>query len=483
MSNDDIPEPGQPKDTHKDPLEELMGRHEKLRRAYLEVESECNKVVADLKKAHRIRILATLFIIIVFVVIGLYVWKKIPFIEKHLEKKSSVGTFTVQSGPISETISLAGDLKPGEVVSIVAPFDGVVKEKRFQYGEYVTKDQLLLALDVSDMQIKYDGAKTDYIKAADKLKNYQNWENSDDVVKAKRSLSRSKMTLDAQKKTFQATEGLFKEGIVSETEYENAKQQYASAQLDYENAVDELRSTKAKGTGDHLTVATLEMRTARSKLQELEGQLSRAKVLAPVAGVIVLPSSEDKDKKGKRVEKGVSFTRGEVVVTIGNIEKLSVQVDVDEIEVMKVKTGQDVTVTGDAFPRITLTGKVASISSQGTRGDGQKGPPSFGVNVLLDALPREVMERIRLKGIPEPVMEKIRLGMSADVKILVYSKSDALTVPLQAVQRDGAGYVVTVREKGTGKLKKTKVVTGITTLDSVEILKGLKAGDEIVIEH
>lgn len=488
--DDDMTDPEQPGNTHKGSLEEMMEKHEKLRRAYIEVESECNRVVTELRKAHKIRILATLFIILVFVVTGLYAWKKIPYIERRVEKSlhmaektSSVKTFSVEPGPISESVSLAGDLKPGEVVNIVTPFDGIVKDKHFQYGEYVKKGQPLLELDISDIEIKYNGAKTDYIKAADKLQDLQNWENSDDVMKAKRSLSKSKMTLEAQKRTFQATEGLFKEGIVSETEHENAKQQYSSAQLDYENAIDELKSTRAKGTGDHLSVAMVEMRTAKSKLQELERQLNQAKATAPVTGVIVLPSSEDKDKKGKRVDKGVSFTRGEILVTIGNIEKLSVQVDIDEMEVLKIKDGQDVTVTGDAFPRITLKGKVSSISSQATRDDAQKGPPSFRVTIILDALPQSVKEKIRLNEIPQSVMEKIRLGMSADVKILTYSKTDALTVPFKAVQHEGSDYSVTVRDKGTGQLQRIKVETGITTLDSVEILKGVNAGDEIVIGH
>ena len=488
--DDDMTDQEQPGNTDKGSLEEILEKHEKLRWAYIEVESECNKVVAQLQKAHKIRILATLFIILVFVVTGLYAGKKIPYIDRRVEKSlhmtkktSPVRTFSVKPGPISESISLVGDLSPGEVVNIVTPFDGIVKDKHFQHGEYVKKGQPLLELDISDIEIKYNGAKTDYIKAADKLQDFQNWENSDDVMKAKRSLSKSKMTLEAQKRTFQTTEGLFKEGIVSETEYENARQQYSSAQLDYENAIDELKSTRAKGTGDHLSVAMVEMRTAKSKLQELERQLNQAKVTAPVTGVIVLPSSEDKDKKGKRVDKGVSFTRGEILVTIGDIERLSVQVDIDEMEVLKIKDGQDVTVTGGAFPGITLKGKVSSISSQATRDDAQRGPPSFRVTVILDALPQSVMEKIRLTALPQSVMEKIRLGMSADVKILTYSKTDALTVPFQAVKHEGSDYFVTVKDKGTGQLKRTKVEAGITTLDSMEILKGVKAGDEIVIDH
>ena len=483
-------EPEQPDKTHTNSFEEMIEKHEKLRKAYLEVERECNTIMADLKKAHKIRIFVTLFIILVFVVVGLYVWKKMPYIERRVEKSlhmkektSTVRTFTVKPGPISESIALEGTLKPSEAVNIVSPFDGTVKGKHFQYGEYVKKDQPLLELDTSDIEVKYDAAKTDYIKAADKVKDMQNWENSDDVMKAKRSLSKSKMTLEAQKKTFQTTEGLFKEGIVAQTEYENAKQQYSSSKLDYDNAVDELKNARAKGAGNYLEVAVLDMKSAKIKFNGLKNQLDRGNVTAPLEGVVVLPSSGDKDKKDKRVDKGVSFARGETLVTIGNIENLSVQVDVDEMEVLKIKNGQDVTVTGIAFPGIVLKGKVSSISSQATPDETQKGSPSFRVIVVLDELPRSVIDKIRLKGASQSVVEKIRLGMSATVKILTYSKADALTVPIKAVTEEDGGYFLTVRDKGTGKPGRIQIETGITTPDSVEIINGIKIGDEVLIEE
>ncbi|MCX5812260.1 MAG: efflux RND transporter periplasmic adaptor subunit [Proteobacteria bacterium] len=489
-SDDSMTETDQPGNVHTSSLREVIERHENLRKAYLEIEHECNNIRDDLKKAHKIRLFVTFFIILVFVAAGLYEWKRIHHAGSHANKSavgrkkgSSVTTHAVKSGPISESIALEGTLKPGEAVNIVCPFDGIVKGKHFQYGEYVKRGQPLLELDISDIEVKYDGAKTDYIKAADKVKNMRDWENSDDVMKAKRSLSRSNMILEAQKKTFQATEGLFKEGIVSETEYENARQQYSSSKLDYDNAVDELKNARTKGTGNYLEVAALDMKSAKIKFDELKKQLDRANVTAPLDGVVVLPSSGDKDKKDKRIDKGVSFTRGETLVTIGNIENLSVHVDVDEMEVLKVKNGQDVTVTGNAFPGIMLKGKVSGISSQATQDEAQKGPPSFRVVVVLDGLPQSVTEKIRLKGMSQSVNEKIRLGMSADVKILTYSKTDALAVPVKAVAEEGGNYFLTVKDKGTGQTKKVKVETGITTPDLVEIINGIKEGDEVLIEE
>jgi len=66
------------------------------------------------------------------------------------------------------------------------------------------------------------------------------------------------------------------------------------------------------------------------------------------------------------------------------------------------------------------------------------------------------------------------------MEILLLNKPNAMMVPIQAVLVEGKDRVATVRDKTTQALKKVSVTTGITTLDSVEITSGLKAGDEVV---
>ncbi|MDD5533210.1 MAG: hypothetical protein PHC52_10460, partial [Syntrophales bacterium] len=76
----------------------------------------------------------------------------------------------------------------------------------------------------------------------------------------------------------------------------------------------------------------------------------------------------------------------------------------------------------------------------------------------------------------------LRLGMSANISILILNKPGAILIPVGAVRTEGADRVVMVRDKQSKQPKKVKVETGITTVDSVEILKGVQAGDEVMLQ-
>lgn len=77
--------------------------------------------------------------------------------------------------------------------------------------------------------------------------------------------------------------------------------------------------------------------------------------------------------------------------------------------------------------------------------------------------------------------KNIDIGMSANIDVIIYEKTDALMVPISAVKIKGNERWVIMLDKESNQFKKVKVETGITTTDSVEITGGLKAGDKIVI--
>ncbi len=456
--------------------EQIKDKHKELQDSYLQLEDSTKNLEMALKKVHMIRIAATAFVIVLFLALGLFSWVRTTSTAHKTEgspvEKTAKGAaqnfYPVSPQALSDSISLKGALKPIQVVNIPTPFTGNVQEMFFEYGQPVTKGQILLKLDRTEAQTKYREAKAAFIKAQEKFREVTKWETSDEIIKIGRSLAKAKMSLDTQKRTLTETEYLFKKGIVPATEYENAKQQHINAQLDYEAAEQELKTGMAKGRGDNYTVIHLEMENAKSKLAELEKQLNRADIVAPVSGTVVMPDTADKDKSSKMVSKGASFNQGEILLAVADTEGFTVRMDVDEIEVLKIKRDQAAIITGDAFPGIELKGRVSHVSAQAGSAEGKPESPSFKVTVAVD------------KVAPE-VKEKIRLGMSASIVIQVLQKPQALLIPIPAVSMEGAGRFVTVRDKTSKALKKIKVETGITTADSVEILNGLSAGDEVLV--
>jgi HlyD family secretion protein len=473
----DITEVEQLRTTEARLTDELKSQHKELQAAYIDLEGANTNLHAALKKVHMIRIVATAFVIVLFVILGLISWKRIippgskPATETRAEIKdpSRMKTFIVSEQRLTDAIALKGSLKPINVVNITSPFTGKVKEKLFQYGESVRKGQLLLKMDATETETKYGEADVAYIKALEKMREMDKWDNADEVTKARRSVTKSKMTLDTSKSKFEQSNILFKKGYISATDLESDKQQYETSRMDYDASLQELQTAINKGKGDNYRVTKIELDNARTKLHVLELQLQKANVVAPVSGTVILPDAgSDKDKKGKLIEVGMSFTEGDLLVSIGDTGGFSVTAEVDEMEVLKVKKGQEAIITGDAFSGITLKGTVSHVSSQASKSDASKKTPVYAIIVSVEKSPPEARE-------------KLLLGMSCKVQITTMDRPNTIMIPIRAVSIEGQGNYVMIRDKKTNEIKKTKVETGITTLDSVEIVKGLTKGEEILL--
>lgn len=262
------------------------------------------------------------------------------------------------------------------------------------------------------------------------------------------------------------------------TEYEGTKQQYQSQLLDYQSAQEELKATLDKGNEKNRQIAKLEAENVRSKLRDIEAQMKQALVVSPVSGVLIMPTAEGSEKGVKKVVKGTAFQQGEVLFSVGNLSGFAVKSRLDEVNISKIQRGQRVKVTSDAFTGITLEGKISKISSQAgvatgsASGRGGGGVPSFDLVVTIEELTPEQRK-------------KVFVGMSANLEVFIYEKPEALMVPVSAVViEEGRRFVYKRRpdepaSKAVGE--RVEVQTGYTTIDSVEIISGLKAGDEIVI--
>ena len=214
-------------------------------------------------------------------------------------------------------------------------------------------------------------------------------------------------------------------------------------------------------------------------------QNQRARVTAPMGGVIVSRGVE----LGQSVTSGVSsFNEGTVLFTVADLGSLLIKVNLNEVDIAKVRIGQPVRVTLDAYPQKTFMGKVRFVAPAAKVVDKIK---VFQVEVALDQL--------------DPAF---RTGMSANVEILGERRPKALSIPLEALQRR-EGQTVVYRLKATlppkvmakakdGLNGRSKFVwlsenwrdyfdvvpvdAGVATLERVEVRAGLKSGDQVALE-
>ncbi|WP_418791961.1 HlyD family efflux transporter periplasmic adaptor subunit [Phosphitispora sp. TUW77] len=169
----------------------------------------------------------------------------------------------------------------------------------------------------------------------------------------------------------------------------------------------------------------IKLKQAQLNLEDVKTKLADCKVYASIDGVFDLSLADidsDSETTGEDYwQVGDEVSAGQVLATITETG-MTVTVSVDEVDITKVKVGQEATITADALPEKTFSGTVQEIASKGTE---QNGVASFDVTVCINQ-PDELKE-----------------NMTANVEILVAAKEGVLLLPIEAIQeRQGQKYVI-----------------------------------------
>ena len=453
----------------------LETQHGELQGAYRDLEDSNQNLASALKQAQRLRLAATAFVIVLFLAVGLVVWRQgAPEAPDSLTPPSPAAagegggsTLVVVPQRLRATILLAGKVAPRNEVQVTSPIAGKVTKLHFQYGERIVQGQRLVDLDTAEAEGERRTAQAAYIKALQRFNALADWPNNVEVTNARQALSKAALALEIQKSALDQSAFLLEQGVVSANQHEATKRQYHSQQLDHESSRRALESVLAKGGADAKRVAELELDNARMRLATLDETLRGAAIDAPISGVALEPSRASGDKGSLSFASGEQVAQGDPLLTIGDVDSLAVVGSADEVDVVKISEGQRVSIRGDAFPDLEIQGAITHVSQQAHQGGGHSGP-SFRVIAVMEGLSAEQ------RG-------QLRLGMSATLEVVVRDRPDALLVPIGAVQVRGNGEAwLRVRDED-GEVRSVQVEAGMTTLDSVEIRSGLKAGDAVLL--
>ena len=447
-----------------------------LQDAYRDIEAR-NTALSQLTKRVQIaRVAATLFVVGLFVAIGVWHVRPLdlfreaaaPHVPAGVEAggPETIRTLTVEPDTLRETLSLRGHLAPGRVVEVVSPIESHLSAVHVRYGQRVTAGDALVDLDAGQIAAEHRRAQVEHIRALEALEALEDWENGPEMTNARRGLRRAKMALDSEERQLRRTAFLLEQGLVPTSEHEAARERHESRKLDFEAARRELETAQAKGSGDARKVARLEAENVRARLHEHERKLELTEIRAPIAGVVVGAEGVG----DKPLARGRPVAQGELLVSIADFDRISVHTSVDEVDVGEIEAGQRAWISGPGFPDLRLEGAVAHVSSRADGGSRGRNTPQFELAVTLDRL--DATHHARL-----------RAGMSAHVTIVVLERPAALMVPIDAVEQRGGGMWVRVLDRATAAVEERAVEIGLTTLDSVEVVEGIEAGEEIVLSR
>jgi len=246
--------------------------------------------------------------------------------------------------------------------------------------------------------------------------------------------------------------------------YTNTTNNYLSSLLSIKTTIETNKENLIETDYD---IADQEALVAKMQdaLDEANKNLSYCSIYAPFDGRIATIN----------VKKGDSVSTSTTIATLIT-KQIVAEVSLNEVDAAKVKVGQKATLTFDALPEVSITGKVAEVDTVGTV---SQGVVSYGVKIALDTDD-----------------ERIKPGMSVTADIIVDAKTDVLVLPNSAIKSQGNSYYVELVEAPEEmkqqllnnklgvilqKSPKLQVIeTGFSNDTSTEIVFGLKEGDIVV---
>ncbi len=345
-----------------------------------------------------------------------------------------VTTAAAISRGLPQTVEVVGSLTADEEVIVSSQIAGEITALNIDFGTFVQKGQIiaqidqrdaLLRIEQSELQLKQtmarlgmkDGVKFDPLQTPD-------------VMQVKAQLDWTKMDLDRATKLVEA-------GDVPRTVYDQALTQKNLAQARYQAALDAINQQ----------VAIVEQQRAAINLSRKS--LTDTVVRSPISGAV----------KEKFQARGAFVPVGGRIVSLVSTNPIRLRADIPESSVSAVRVGQTISVTTDAFPNRTFTGRVSRLGTS--------------LSEQTRALPVEAV-------IANP-SNILRPGMFAKSQLVTNRNGSAIMVPTKAIFTIAGIVKVFVIENGKAVEKLVK--TGITDGELIEITEGVNEGDQVATSN
>lgn len=356
--------------------------------------------------------------------------------------ESPIKTGNAEVADIQVKVTEVGTVEPEVKVEVKSAISGKVVEIMHRDGDVVQRGETLARVEPDLNQAQ-------------------------SLAETKNSLATAEIRFEETKKNYEADNKLFLQGLLAPKQHRDTEAEYMQARQEYEKAREKYALVEKSGI------------PISQSAQNFQG----SSVVAPMSGVVLTKNIEI----GESITSGVSsFNAGTVLFTVADTSRMIVKAGVNEVDIGKIHVGMPVRVTLDAYPKVLFKGKIDRIAPAVRIDEKVR---VFDVEIRLDAQGRE-----------------LRSGMTANIEVIGQRKEKVLSVPVESVFKRDDQEVVYVKKaidpkafaeeskkKADGPQKEDKdawkkffdkrvVVTGLADNARVEIVGGLKAGEQIALE-
>lgn len=399
--------------------------------------------------AKRKRKITIVSVILLVIAIGTTVAIKANGKDKK-PPESPVKTGKAEIADVQVKVTEVGTVEPEVKVEVKSAISGKVVEIFRRDGDVVKRGQVLARVEPDLMQAQ-------------------------SLADTKNSLSSAEIRYSEAKKNFEADNKLFLQGLLAPKQHRDTETAYLEARQEYEKSQQKYALVEKSGI----------------PISQSAENFRGSNIVAPMDGVVLTKGVEI----GESITSGVSsFNAGTVLFTVADTSRMIVKAGVNEVDIGKIRVGMPVRITLDAYPKVVFNGKIDRIAPAVRIADKVR---VFDVEIRLDAQGRE-----------------LRSGMTANIEVVGERMSKVLTVPVESVFKRDDQEVVYVKkaidpkafaeeakkaeEKKDAKkdgdqakpdkdawkkfFDKRVVVTGLADTAHVQIVSGVKAGEEVALE-
>jgi len=382
----------------------------------------------------------------------------------------------VVRGDLLVSVSGSGNIVVSDEADLAFGTSGKIDRIYVDEGDKVRKGEILARLDTGPLELALAQAQAALDQAEYNLEKTKEPFSEDDIDSAETAVEAAEDYLDyaewmldqaeetedmAEDALYLARQGVDQDKIAeaeaalaaAEAAVELYRMEVSGAEASLIAAEVQLEAMLDAPDEGALEAAEAQLEAAEQAVTEAQKQLDETIITAPFDGEVASVYAEEGD---------IFSPTGMPVIHLIDPDIMEIEVEIDEIDIADVKTGQKAIIEVDALPTLQLEGEVASISTLSKESGGL---------ILYDVT----------IGFNVPPDSGLKIGMSAIADIILEERSNVLLVPNRAITQDSQGNPV-VKVMVDEEIEERPVVTGISDGFDTEIVSGLSEGDVVVIE-
>jgi multidrug efflux pump subunit AcrA (membrane-fusion protein) len=372
--------------------------------------------------------------------------------EEKEEVVVSVKVDKAEKDSIAKEVSAVGSVVPYERADVAANISAQIRQMSLLKNKLVKRGDPIAVLSSEDLIAQRNEAQAALDEARLDLETVQKVTIPQATAQSTKEVNNAKAEVDNARATYERRQGLYQKGGISLKDLEASQLAYTNAQDAYRLALSNAQINRNGVNPNSQSIAIDKIKQARDRLANIDVQVSRGTVRAPMTGIV----TDQFQYEGEFAQQGAKL------VTIANISTVIVKAQFADSVVHDLKVGNAVTVYPLEDPDEKMTGSVSLISRSSD-------PQNRTVEVWAKL------------GNPQGL-----LPANGAVQFVVESQpvEDAVVVPSSAVTLDATnadeGTVMVVGQDMIAH--ETKVKIGVKQGDKTQIVEGLKGGETVVTE-